>query len=113
MSESFDYGRTWSKPIETDIPNADSKMTLFKIGKKVFLVSNLTCDITYEGRTRLSIQSGTDGKNWEFVTFVDGEDAQRFYPHTAIDEKNRIVYLAYEDGVKHFLNKYTFEELGI
>ena len=111
MSESFDYGRTWSKPTETDIPNADTKITLFKIGEKIFLVSNLVSDLTYTGRTRLSIQKSTDGKNWEFIGFVDGEDSLRFYPHVAVDEDKRIVYLAYEDGVKHFLNKYTFEEL--
>lgn len=26
---------------------------------------------------------------------------------------DKLVYLAYEDGVSHFLNKYTFEELGV
>lgn len=112
-SESFDYGRTWSKPVETDIPNADAKMTLFKIGKRIFLVSNLVGDITYEGRTRLSIQSSTDGKSWKFVCFVDGEKSHRFYSHAAIDEKKKLVYLSYENGVQHFLNKYTFEELGV
>lgn len=111
MSESFDYGRTWSKPRETDIPNADTKITLFKMGDNIFLVSNLVPELGYTDRKRLAIQKSTDGRNWDFIGFVHNENSLLFYPHVAIDEVKRFVYLAYEDGVKHFLNKYTFEEL--
>lgn len=38
MSESFDYGRTWSEVKKTDIPNANTKIVLFKIGDAVLSV---------------------------------------------------------------------------
>ena len=61
----------------------------------------------------LQILKSKDCKTWEFVSFVGEEDQWIFYPHVAIDEKNETVYLAYEDVRRHYLNKYSFAELGI
>ena len=41
-SFSDDYGKTWSKPEKTDIPNPASKITLLKSGNNILLIHNPT-----------------------------------------------------------------------
>lgn len=113
-AESLDYGRTWEHKKSIDIPNGDSKITLEKVNGKLLLISNVTNTFDSDARTNLQIQISNDnGKTWQFLCYVDDKDKALFYPHTAVDDKNKILYLSYEDGVCHYLNKYTFEELGL
>ena len=113
-AESFDYGRTWEHKGSIDIPNGNTKITLEKVNDKILLVSNVTDTFGYDARTKLQIQLSEDGcRTWKFLDYVDDKDKTLFYPHTAVDSENKIFYLAYEDGVKHYINKYTFEELGL
>lgn len=53
------------------------------------------------------------GKTWDFVCYVGEPDEHIFYPHSFVDSEKRLVYLAYENARQHYLNIYTFEELGI
>lgn len=113
-AESFDYGRTWEHQGSLDIPNGNTKITLEKVNGKLLLISNVSNTFGFDARKNLQIQVSEDGgKTWEFLCYVDDCDKALFYPHTAVDEKNKILYVAYEDAVKHYINKYTFEELGL
>ena len=81
---------------------------------KLLLISNVTNTFSFDSRTNLQIQISNDnGNTWQFLCHVDNKDKALFYPHTAVDDKNKILYVSYEDGVCHYLNKYTFEELGL
>jgi len=113
-AESYDYGRTWKHTGNIDIPNANSKITMQKIGSKILLISNVNDSCAWEGRTKLQIQISSDGcKTWRFVCFLGDEDEHIYYPHCTADEENRLLYVAYENSVQHYLNVYTFDEIGI
>lgn len=113
-AESFDYGRTWTHQGSLDIPNANTKITLLKVNGKILLISNVCDSFLYDDRKKLQIQISDDNcKTWKFVCYVDDEEKAFFYPHAAVDEANRIIYVAYENGVQHYINKYTFDELEI
>lgn len=112
MAESFDYGRTWKHNGRIDMPNSNAKLTLFKIKDNIFLISNATNSMDFEGRKRLQINVSKDGcKTWNFIGYVDNENEAFFYPHVAIDEKNQIVFIVYENGKQHYIEKYTFGEI--
>lgn len=113
-AESFDYGRTWEHKGSIDIPNANTKITMLKINGKILLISNVCATGAFVERKKLQIQISKDnGKSWKFVCYIDDESKMFFYPHAVVDEKNKILYIAYENAVKHYLVKYTFEELGL
>lgn len=113
-AESFDYGRTWSHIGNIEIPNADSKLSMEKINDKVILVSNVMESLEFEGRKNLQIQISEDGcKTWKKIEDVAPQDESWFYPHTLVDANNNLLYVSYENGKLHYINKYTFEELGL
>ena len=114
VAESFDYGNNWVHIGSTDIPNADSKICLEKINEKVILVSNTTKSFEFMGRTNLQIQISDDYcKTWKHFSYVNNKEDLYFYPHIAIDKTKAVLYLAYENGIKHYINVYTFKELGL
>lgn len=110
-SDSFDFGRTWTKPAVTDIENAHTKPSLFKIGDTVFLVNNFVQAQGLKNRTHLQIRATRDGVHWRPACKPEEDDANFFYPHPCVSEETKTVYLAYEDGVKHFLVRIGFDEL--
>lgn len=109
ISESFDYGKTWTEPVRSGIPNPDTKITLIKVRDHVLLINNFR----REGRTNLCIYKSTDGKHFEKVLNVDNENERFFYPHGFADDEKQLLYLAYENGKTHWLKKYTYQELGV
>ncbi len=109
MSESFDYGRTWSKPIQTNIPNSDTKLTLLKVNETILLITNFD----RQKRAHLAIQKSNDGKNFSEITLIEDEDALFYYPHAFADEDERTLYIAYENAKQHYLAKINFDELGL
>lgn len=110
-SDSFDFGRTWTKPAVTDIENAHTKPSLFKIVDTVFLVNNFVQAQGLKNRTHLQIRATRDGVHWRPACKPEEDDANFFYPHPCVSEETKTVYLAYEDGVKHFLVRIGFDEL--
>lgn len=110
MSESFDYGRSWSPVSLSDIPNPDTKMTVLKENGWILMINNF---VSSGGRKNLCIYKSTDGKRFEKVVNVEEKDEVFFYPHAFADKSERMLYLAYENAQVHWLKKYTFEELGI
>jgi hypothetical protein len=47
------------------------------------------------------------------VAQIEPENEQWFYPHAYVDYDQKMLYVAYENKVDHYLKKYTFEELGL
>ena len=114
ISESFDYGRTWSELKQTDIPNADTKFILKKIGNKVLLINNMTSEGNgFSARTDLSICISENGKDFKKVIALCGKDEPFFYPHAYADDDKKMLYVSYENTKEHYLVKLKYEELGI
>lgn len=113
-AESFDYGRTWTHIGTIDIPNADTKLSMEKINGKVVLVSNVCASLEFKGRCELQIQISEDGcKTWKKAAEVAPPADTWFYPHTLVDNNKQLLYVAYENAKQHYINIYTFEELGL
>ena len=113
-AESYDYGRTWTHTGNIDIPNANTKISMHKVNGKVLLVSNVNKSLAFDERIQLLIQRSDDNcKTWKRVCYVAEENDRMFYPHVAIDDKNNLLFIAYEDAHKHYINKYSFKELGL
>lgn len=108
--DSFDYGRTWGEYALTDIPNPGSKVAVEKINGKVIMVSNFAP----EKRDHLQLWLSDDNcKTFVKKLSLDDDDAFLCYPHTAVDYENKLLYVAYENYHQHYLNVYSFEELGL
>lgn len=87
---------------------------MLKARDKILLVSNVCKSLEFEDGKKLQIQISDDNcKTWRFVCYIDDADSTFFYPHAAVDEANELIYVAYENAVCHYINKYTFAELGI
>ena len=110
LSESFDYGRTWQKPVQSSIPNADTKVSVVKIKSKVFMINNFT---TSKARTNLAVAVSDDGKDFKQIINVEDSLEKWFYPHAYVDYEKETLYLAYENSKQHYLKKYSFKEIGL
>jgi len=113
MSESFDFGRTWTQATITDIPNADTKLTLFKERDKIFLINNFNNKRGWKNRTNLAIAISDDGKHFEKIIDIENPSESWFYPHAFVDKEKETVYVAYENAKQHWLKKYSFSELSL
>lgn len=112
-SESFDYGKSWSAPILSDIPNADTKFSIVKIRGKIFMVNNFTDNPSWYERKNLCIYRSDDGFAFEKVLQLEDKEEWFFYPHIAVDHENQLIYVAYENSKTHYVAKIMFAELGI
>ncbi len=109
LSESFDYGYSWSEPLLSDIPNPNTKFSLLKVRDTVLLVNNFSTT----DRTHLEIRKSTDGKRFEKLYDIEEPSARFFYPHIYADDAAETVYIAYENMKEHRLCKLSYTELGI
>lgn len=113
-ADSLDYGRTWSEPITTDIPNPNTKITLLKVGKNVLLINNFRKDMGWDVRTNLEIRVSEDGlKSFSRVLPLENREERWFYPHAYVDKAQETIYVAYENAREHRLAKVSFRELGL
>ena len=54
------------------------------------LISNVCKSLGFEDGKKLQIQISDDNcKTWRFVCYTDDADSAFFYPHAAVDEKNK------------------------
>lgn len=114
-SFSDDYGKTWSKPEKTDIPNPASKITLLKSGNNVLLIHNPTmcqefCD--WNKRKPLEMWVSSDGtRTWNKKIPLTKVDEPFFYPHGFVDSQKNLIYIACENSQEHFLLKIPINEI--
>lgn len=114
-SFSDDYGKTWSKPEKTDIPNPASKITLLKSGNNILLIHNPTmcqefCD--WNKRKPLEMWVSSDGtRTWNKKIPLTKVDEPFFYPHGFVDSQKNLIYIACENSQEHFLLKIPINEI--
>lgn len=114
VSESYDYGRSWSEPRETRIPNANTKHTLLKVRGCILLINNFSADASLEGRKRLEVWVSDDlMRTWKVKLPIMPPEEKWFYPHAFADERERVLYVAAENMKEHMLIRIPFDELGI
>ena len=113
ISESFNYGRSWSEPHPTVIPNPGSKVTLIKVRGSVLLVNNFIDGDDWYDRTHLAVWVSNDlMRSWKKYPLAE-EDGFWFYPHGFADDEKETVYLAIENCRRHELVKIPYAELGV
>ena len=113
ISESFDYGRTWSEAKISDIPNPYTKINLIKIRGTIFLINNFNPKFGWDERKNLCIYKSTDGKSFEKVMNIEPEEEWWFYPQAFADDETETLYVAYENAKIHKLAKISYKELGL
>ena len=114
VSHSYDYGKNWSDPEKSGIPNPNTKPYLFKVFDNVFLINNFNDVFAWNGRTHLELRKSTDGcRAFEKVLDVVPPDEFFFYPDVLVDYEKRKVFIAIENSVRHELVTLTFGELGL
>ena len=113
-TDSYDFGRTWGIPIQTDISNPKTKPVLLKIGKNVILINNYSSSGNPAGRTHLQLRISNDEmRSWRIAVILEEATETWFYPDAFADMKKKQLYVVYENMVEHRLVKLTFAELGI
>ena len=86
MSESFDYGKTWSKTADTDMKNPSSRFFLYKLTSgKILLVNTPRSD----ARTGMRAFLSSDGKSWTHSLTLDTRRSVS-YPDGCQDEAGYI-----------------------
>lgn len=111
VSHSYDYGRTWTKYEQTDIPNANTKVTLVKANDLILLINNFNNKIGFKNRNHLQIWISKDGVNWYKKIKLENDNECFYYPHAFFDDKEQILYVAYENSKQFWLKKINFNEL--
>lgn len=111
VSHSYDYGRTWTEYEQTDIPNANTKVTLIKANDLILLINNFNNNVGFKNRNHLQIWISKDGVNWYKKIKLENDDECFYYPHAFFDDKEQILYVAYENSKQFWLKKINFNEL--
>ncbi|MBR3751040.1 MAG: exo-alpha-sialidase [Clostridia bacterium] len=109
IAHSYDYGRSWSDPAPSEIPNPDTKVTVLKIRGRIIMINNFAS----EGRTNLQIASSEDGISFTPIVCVEPPEESWFYPHAFACDASQTLYVAYENKKQHYLKKYKYSELGL
>jgi predicted neuraminidase len=103
ISESKDYGESWSAAVKSAIPNSGSSVELIvlKDGKWAFIGNDLD-----EGRYRLSLYFSTDeGKTWKYKTVLENElKGLGSFSYPSLIET--------ADGILHITYSYSKENKG-
>ncbi|MBN2156150.1 MAG: exo-alpha-sialidase [Candidatus Lokiarchaeota archaeon] len=93
MSESVDFGKTWSLAIPTPLPNPNSGSDMVKLrnGNIVLAFNNSSID-----RSNLSIGLSYDnGNTWSFIKLLEREKGQRFSYPAIIEASDETIYCTY------------------
>lgn len=105
-SESTDRGRSWSKPVRTDVPNPGSKARLhrFKDGR-ILLVHNPNPQTSHPNtrpqaacqRNPLSIWiSDDDMRSWGYKRDLTDFPGMLAYPDGVLDESTNTLHIAFD-----------------
>jgi hypothetical protein len=93
-SFSTDNGRTWSKPVQTDFPDARSKFHGLRMSNGKYVLVN---NSHYEHRNWLTLSISDDGMVFDKMFFlVEGDQNGVDYPH--VIEHDGYLYIAHSGG---------------
>lgn len=109
-SVSTDQGRTWTKPVEIDVPNPNAALDLLRLKNgHVLLALN---PVPEGGRRQLSVWLSTDdAETWAMFRDVENGEGHASYP-TMIESSDGLVHMTYSrpnGGIKHV----TFNEAWV
>lgn len=105
-AKSEDYGRTWTVPRATGIPNPGSKISLAHLGDVIVLLHNPSRRGLGEHRFRtpLSVWATSDvGRTWYRKTNITDPGEVAYYPHVVNDPPGPNLRFACEDARRHWL----------
>ncbi|HEX2948365.1 MAG TPA: sialidase family protein, partial [Armatimonadota bacterium] len=115
-SDSHDGGKTWSHPHPTDIPDANSKITLLTHGNDVIMLHNPSTVPGWNNRTTLALWLSHDGcQTWPTkIDLVSSQAEGRVicYPHAFIDEDAQRLYIAVDAVDKHYFFTMPLSDLA-
>jgi len=109
-SISEDYGETWIRAEEINLPNPDSGIDMIKTSNnKLLLVFNNTT----RGRNKLSIAISDEnletkdvGKNWKVIGDLEYEPKKEFSYPCIIEDQNGLIHITYtykRKTIKHVI----------
>ncbi|MDR3708622.1 MAG: sialidase family protein [Capsulimonadaceae bacterium] len=108
-SESRDGGLTWSVPVQSDIPCANSKVTLLSWDRRVIMLHNPSDKVGWQHRTPLSLWISDDGcKTWPVkidLVYATIPGQAICYPHAFIDREQRQLCVAVDSARTHYFFK--------
>lgn len=113
ISHSYDYGRTWTEFRQTDIPNANTKVTLIKTDDFVVMINNFIDNSGLDKRTHLQLWVSKDGINWTKKLKLENDEKCFFYPHAFFDCDSKLLYVVYENSKQFYLQKIIYQDLII
>ncbi|WP_158554114.1 exo-alpha-sialidase [Micromonospora deserti] len=92
-TESFDYGRTWTRAIPTTLPNNNSRLALLKLDNGHLILAD---NPTFSDRTPLRLSLSTDGGiTWPYSVDVETEPGAEFsYPYL-LQTADNMIHLGY------------------
>jgi|GEM_PF-130075 len=108
-TRSSDYGRTWSDPVENDLPNPWSRIALIKLDSGNLLMAH---NPTFNSpRTPLRVSLSEDGgDSWPYWVDVETNLAGRYdYPYM-IQASDGIIHLGYSHNNKSTMRHIMFDE---
>lgn len=91
MSESFNYGDTWSETVNTDMKNPSARFFLYKLRSGKVLLVNTPRTL---GRIGIRAFLSNDGKHWEYALTLDTR-RNTTYPDGCQDE-NGDIWVVYD-----------------
>jgi predicted neuraminidase len=93
-ADSFDAGRTWTKPEPTTVPNNNSGLDIVCLGKGTLFLAHNPVGSNWGARTPLVLSSSTDdGKNW--VQTLVLEDGLGEFSYPAIIQKDGEIFVSW------------------
>jgi len=105
-SESADRGRTWSDPVQTDIPNPGSKFRLFRLRDgRIAMIHNPNPQTSHPNskdyalcnRNPLALWvSSDDLQSWGYQRVLTDYPGHLAYPDGVVDEKEEYIHFAFD-----------------
>lgn len=105
-ADSEDGGLTWSAPYATDIPDANSKVTLLRHGDCVLMLHNPSEQAGWLQRTNLELWVSRDGcRTWPRRSVLAHSVEQGrviCYPHGFIEPNSGLLHVAMDTVTSHY-----------
>jgi predicted neuraminidase len=105
-ADSEDGGVTWSAPVATDIPDANSKVTLLRHGEAVLMLHNPSAEAGWGKRRSLELWVSHDGcRTWpgrRVLARAVEPDRVMCYPHGFVEPRSGQLHVAMDAMAAHY-----------